>query len=198
MSDDSGKTVNPGPEPKPVPWLQRWAETAGHVLSLITAGVVAISLLAIIGLAAWDSVRNAVVLDLIEVPESLAKRGYTSVIVTRELADAIRDIQRESQKVERQRRRLVVRGSGALSFTWTGTSLQLDDLMESGAVEIIKNVDPYVAALYYFNTDPKISSDILQHLCLTRPPETDDPWALALLGYISRAQERHGLARQEF
>lgn len=236
--------------------LKRWADTADRVRSLMTTGILAVGLLAVLGLAAWDSIRNTVVLDLIEVPESLAQKGYTSAVATRELADAIRDIQRESQKVERQRRgqeidlgltladiqipggaisisalvryvrqalrlperrlsgeitfddetlklgttrlRLVVRGSGALNFTWTGGSEKLDELMKSGAVEIIKNIDPYVAALYYFNTDPKVSLDIIERFCLTRPPANDDPWALTQLGYIYRDQGRYELAIQQF
>ena len=237
-------------------WLKRLTDNAGYVRSLMTTAVVAVALIAVVTLAVWDSLRDAVVLDSIEVPAALADRGYTSAVATRELADAIRDIQHESEKVELQRRgeevdlgltladiqipggaisisalvryvrqalrmperrvsgeitfdtdalqlgttrlRLVVRGTGALSFTWTGESEKIDNLMRSGAIEIIKNIDPYVAAVYYSASDPKLSADIIQRYCLTRQPAEDDPWAMALLGNILHDQGRIDLALGQF
>src|SRR4030095_9620548 len=70
----------------------------------MTTAVVVVALIAVVTLAVWDSLRDAVVLDSIEVPAALADRGYTSAVATRELADAIRDIQHESEKAELQRR----------------------------------------------------------------------------------------------
>jgi TPR repeat protein len=63
-------------------------------------------------------------------------------------------------------------------------TLLLDDILSNGAIQTVRNVDPYALAIYYLDKDPTKLPEVLQY-CEDIDPSCK-PWAALLRGLVSR------------
>ena len=115
------RTGATAPPTAATPAMQRYASFAASLRQLVVDWGLIGLLLVGSGLLISEVLRPEVVLDPIEVPEDIAKLGYSGVVVAEQFADAATDIELETQELSSQnswhKEAENLRGIGTLSHT---------------------------------------------------------------------------------
>jgi len=79
----------------------------------------------------------------------------------------------------------------------TSNDPPVDNLIRSGAEGIVRTIDPYSLASYYYDRDKKKATEIIQY-CLSQNKKAEMPWAYNLWGLIYLSEKKYLLAERKF
>jgi tetratricopeptide (TPR) repeat protein len=231
------KPSKPATESATLRRVTKLSEILGSLSTIVSSVVLMAALAVVFSLGVREALRDAIVMDPIEMPKDVVELGYSPQVFTSRLEDARRKIEADA-KTSLKRRQLVtawtqtnfdIPGAGfsvkaaigfarqALGFsekhiggdaTRDGKDFVLvlrgpgaagdepvrvraagiDELAQRGAEAIVKIVEPYVLAAYYYDLEEpdaafKTTLELIAY-CLEHAPAADDRRAYDLWGQV--------------